>query len=364
MERNLLSIMFLLLAQFIVANDEVNCFYAVDATIEGGLRLYDADKGKKATIHGWNSVGQRIMWTAHLQKGCYKVLLNCSEPYRGSAVALTVGKQQLASLIKPTGSWSRYENVELGIIKVEKSGQTEIILQGIQLALKKNEKGKEQYCEALPDVCFLSLAPTKEKATSQTVDILQQFRGKRIFDGKTFSGWEGNDGERSMALFRIEDGCIVGGRMDKGIFNNEFLRTKKQYGDFELRLKYRMVCSDDSYNGGVQLRSIPATEKTYEMVGYQADIISWKLGALYDEQRRWDFLGTPLGKPNPYCASDWNEYVIRCEGRRVRIWLNGVQTLDFIEPDENIPMSGHIAVQIHEGKPCEAWYKDIYLQEL
>lgn len=32
------------------------------------------------------------------------------------------------------------------------------------------------------------------------------------------------------------------------------------------------------------------------MIGYQADIISWKKGALYDEQRRWDFLGTPLCK--------------------------------------------------------------------
>jgi hypothetical protein len=36
------------------------------------------------------------------------------------------------------------------------------------------------------------------------------------------------------------------------------------------------------------------------MIGYQADIISWKKGALYDEQRRWDFLGTPLCKNPDY----------------------------------------------------------------
>jgi len=64
-------------------------------------------------------------------------------------------------------------------------------------------------------------------------------------------------------------------------------------------------------------------------------------------------------KPN-----DWNEYVIRCEGPRIQIWLNGLKTVDYTEPDEGIERTGVIALQIHGGPPSEAWYKDIELVEL
>ena len=114
------------------------------------------------------------------------------------------------------------------------------------------------------------------------------------------------------------------------------------------------------------------------MIGYQADIISWKKGALYDEQRRWDFLGTPLCKNPDYNPKEWNSYIIRCEGPRIgnsiRIWLNGTQTLDYIEPFSDcphpdaqigkIPLTGYIALQIHEGKACEAIYKDIEIEKI
>jgi hypothetical protein len=55
----------------------------------------------------------------------------------------------------------------------------------------------------------------------------------------------------------------------------------------------------------------------------------------------------------------WNEYVIRCVGPRIQLWLNGVQTVDYTEPDRAIEQEGLIGVQIHAGAPAEAWYKDI-----
>ena len=61
---------------------------------------------------------------------------------------------------------------------------------------------------------------------------------------------------------------------------------------------------------------------------------------------------------------DWNNYRIRCEGKRIQLWLNGQQTVDYTEPDDKIPQSGKIAVQIHVGPPSEAWYKDIVVVEL
>ena len=64
--------------------------------------------------------------------------------------------------------------------------------------------------------------------------------------------------------------------------------------------------------------------------------------------------------------------VIRCEGPRVRIWLNGVKTTDYMEPFTQEPyerigtiaQDGYIALQIHEGQASEVWYQDIYIQEL
>jgi hypothetical protein len=63
-------------------------------------------------------------------------------------------------------------------------------------------------------------------------------------------------------------------------------------------------------------------------------------------------------------VDDWNDYVIRAEGPRIQIWLNGVQTVDYVEDDPKIETSGVIALQIHGGPPSEAWYKDITLLDL
>ena len=75
--------------------------------------------------------------------------------------------------------------------------------------------------------------------------------------------------------------------------------------------------------------------------------------------------GPPSGQRDKYVkAGDWNQYVIRCEGRRVQLWVNGVKTVDYTEPDESIPQTGLIGLQIHAGGASEAWYKDIRIREL
>ena len=44
--------------------------------------------------------------------------------------------------------------------------------------------------------------------------------------------------------------------------------------------------------------------------------------------------------------SDWNEYIIRAEGRRVRLWINGLQTVNYTEPEAQRPQWGVIGLQI------------------
>jgi hypothetical protein len=183
-------------------------------------------------------------------------------------------------------------------------------------------------------------------------------KSAKLFDGKSLNGWEGD--EKS---FRVEENAIVGGTLKAPIRRNEFLATKKEYGDFELRLKFKLL--GKGANAGVQIRSqrIP---NHHEMIGYQADMGDGWWGALYDESRRNKVLAGPKKEEidKVLKRDDWNDYRIRCEGRRIRLWINGQQTVDYTEPDEKIPQKGKIALQIHGGPPSEAWYKDVELRDI
>ncbi|HUT30564.1 MAG TPA: DUF1080 domain-containing protein [Sedimentisphaerales bacterium] len=181
-----------------------------------------------------------------------------------------------------------------------------------------------------------------------------------LFDGRTFDGWEGN-----LDHFRIQDGAIVGGSLQKALPQNEFLCTEKVYRDFELRLKVKLVGDPATANAGIQVRSrrIPNNN---DMIGYQADMGQHFWACLYDEGRRHRILAGPDPKQlrQVLKPDDWNEYVIRCVGPRVQLWMNGYKTVDYTEPDESLEQAGVIGLQIHSGPPTEAWYKDIRIRAI
>lgn len=186
---------------------------------------------------------------------------------------------------------------------------------------------------------------------------------KRLFDGKSFAGWEGD----TKSTWRIEQGAIVAGSLEQAAPRNEFLATKATYGDFELRLKFK-ITGDKKVNAGVQFRTrrIP---NHHEVSGYQADIGDGVHGALYDESRRRRMLAKPeeavTKKVNAAIPENgWQTYRIRAEGDRIRLWLNGVQTVDYVEKESGIEREGIIAVQIHGGMQALIAYKDIELQPL
>ncbi|MGM9511004.1 3-keto-disaccharide hydrolase [Larkinella sp. GY13] len=184
----------------------------------------------------------------------------------------------------------------------------------------------------------------------------------RLFDGKTFRGWEGD----TLKTWRIRDGALVGGSLTETVPHNDFLCTTRPYANFILRVKFKLLGTDGFINTGVQFRSKRLTKPAYEMTGYQADLGKGYWASLYDESRRNKTLIAPdsmlikkILKPN-----DWNDYEIRAENRRIRLYLNGKQTVDYTEPDQTIPQEGLIGLQIHGGGKAEVHYKDLFLEEL
>ena len=181
---------------------------------------------------------------------------------------------------------------------------------------------------------------------------------KPLFDGKSLDGWDGDS-----KVFRIEDGAIIGGQMKEKIPHNFFLSTKEEYADFELQLEFRLLGKDT--NAGVQIRSKRIPDH-HEMIGYQADLGQNYWGALYDESRRNKILASPKKEElaKVLKLGEWNKYRILCEGRRIQLWINDFQTVDYTEPDAAIEQKGLIAVQIHGGPPGEAQYRNLRIKRI
>lgn len=185
---------------------------------------------------------------------------------------------------------------------------------------------------------------------------------KSLFDGNSFEGWEGDIED----TWRIEDGAIVGGSLADTVPHNDFLVTTKSYDNFILNLKFKLEGKEGFINAGVQFRSQRMNDPVYEMIGYQADMGNGYYGALYDESRRKKMLAAPdsMAMKSVVNFGGWNDYEIRAEGKRIQLFLNGEQTVDYTEPDVSIPQTGSIGLQIHGDGKALVRYKDIIIQEI
>ena len=182
-----------------------------------------------------------------------------------------------------------------------------------------------------------------------------------LFDGKTFNGWEGD----TANTWRILNNALMGGSLTETVPHNEFIATTESFGDFELMLEFK-ITGTGFVNAGVQFHSERLKNPAYEMIGYQADLGEGYWASLYDESRRDLTIVQPdsaliqkILKP-----ATWNRFKIKSVGRRIRIWLNDVQTVDYREPDEKIIHTGKIALQVHGGGKALAAYRNIKIIRL
>jgi hypothetical protein len=210
-----------------------------------------------------------------------------------------------------------------------------------------------------------------------------------LFNGKDLTGWTGNP-----ELWSVKDGVITGATSSaKPLKHNTFLvYTNSEFGDFELRLSYRIVGG----NSGVQYRSKVLQQGEFGPIvgGYQADFEAGKTysGINYEERGRGILAQRgqkTLIKPDPANPNkhkvevlgkteksseelqaairneDWNDYVIIAKGNHLQHFINGKQTIDVTDEDAaNAAKSGLLALQIHQGPPMTVQFRNLRLKAL
>lgn len=174
-----------------------------------------------------------------------------------------------------------------------------------------------------------------------------------LFDGKTLDGWDGDS-----RLWSVRDGMIVGSTEGVKLTHNEFLISKREYGDFVLRADMKLR----NHNSGIQFRSEALPD--YVVRGYQADAgESNYWGNIYEEKGTRGTMvdGWAAGGKDVVHLQDWNTYEIRCQGDHITITLNGKVTADI---HDSARLRGVIALQLHAGPPMEAYFRNIRIEEL
>lgn len=185
-----------------------------------------------------------------------------------------------------------------------------------------------------------------------------------LFDGKTLNGWQTVIKE-DVKFWSVSDGVITGGDGVQKIPHNSFLRTTKEFEDFEFRCLFRLTGDPTTglINSGIQYRS---SVDGKHMSGYQADIGNKYWGDIYDEKRRNKALlkGDLSVLPKLLNPFGWNSYIIRCQGNHHETYINGIKVADYTEKDPSISPKGYIGIQLHKGGNAMIAISDVFIREL
>jgi len=201
-----------------------------------------------------------------------------------------------------------------------------------------------------------------------------------LFDGKTLTGWK-NPYEWGKAE-------VVDGEIRLTGDKKFFLITEKSYRDFIF--EGEILLPEGKANSGFMFRAQVENAGTAKakVFGYQAEVDGdesrkWA-GGLYDEGRRAWFISprNNAGKDaapedKKACAesiaafrkragdcfkrNDWNQYRITCQGKKLKIEVNGVVTTE-VEDDKDA--SGPIGLQHHGEKGQTYRFRNLRIREL
>ena len=197
-----------------------------------------------------------------------------------------------------------------------------------------------------------------------------------LFNGRNLNGWDGDP-----AYWSVEDGAMTG-RTDGTLKSNRFITwTGSTIRNFDLSVKVKVSRGG---NSGLQYRGTSRPDLGLDIVtGYQCDIVANNPdynGMLYEEKGRRILAHTgekviiaPDGKSwilekmpvKEFAPDEWHEYRVLVEGNHHQHWIDGHQTADLIDFDENgRALEGVLAVQVHVGPAMKIQFRDFRIRHL
>ncbi len=174
----------------------------------------------------------------------------------------------------------------------------------------------------------------------------------KLFNGKDLDGWEGN-----KDLWSVVDGEIVGKNKDE-IKVSTYLMTKKNYTDFRLTAKAKLVQSE--MHSGIAFWGRNAPDKGDKFT-YAGHLVMFPSGyGLYDLFGRNGLKVDTAPAIKVGKQHDWNDVEILAQGNRIRVAINGTQVMDWRDPEPDRIKEGPIGLQLHSNKePQEVRFKDV-----
>jgi hypothetical protein len=141
-----------------------------------------------------------------------------------------------------------------------------------------------------------------------------------LFDGKTLNGWVGVKG--STDSYYARDGLLICKKDGK-----EHIFTEKEFADFIFRLDIKF---EPGGNNGVGIRTKISREPHLEGMEIQVlDDDAPKHATIHAYQHHGSVYGVVPAKPGHLKpAGEWNQEEIICQGRRVKVILNGTVIVD------------------------------------
>lgn len=198
-----------------------------------------------------------------------------------------------------------------------------------------------------------------------------------MFNGKDLSGWDGAPG-----WWTVEDGALTSESTPekKCVKPNYLAWTGGEPADFQLDCEFKLSAEG---NSGIQIRS--ERRPNHDMFGYQADMTGdgKLLGFIYHHQyglvaergtrvtisadgnRQAETMADPKALLAHYKPDEWNQYRIRCEGAKIRIWINGTLMCYITDHSaKTAATNSFIGLQMHPGPPMKVQFRHLFLTPL
>ncbi len=181
-----------------------------------------------------------------------------------------------------------------------------------------------------------------------------------LFDGKSLNGWKVGD---NAETFSVKDGTIaVHGKTAHLFYVGDVMNHNFKNFDFKAQVM-TMPGSNSGIYFHTQYQADGWPSKGYEVQVNNSHTDWRRTGGLYAIQDVKEKLVND---------SVWYTERIRVEGKRVQIWVNDKQTVDYTEPDNvqrpddmkgRVLSSGTFALQGHDPNSI-VYFKDVMVKPL